>query len=193
MASSGSSSGNSSSGSASGGTSGIRAYCGDIVAPQAVIPLKSINGSHVLGEVLVSRGGNVWWKSTNTIWGGGNGGNNTTQVVAFVHGMAPNSAHEAHIHQGTCASPGEGMIEYPLADIETNGLGEGVSGTLLNTTANILNFPAAVSNGNGSSSNSKAAPPNSLRLSINVHGLNFKPLACGDLPYSSQSWNNNGQ
>jgi hypothetical protein len=172
---------NGSSSSASGSSNGPMGYCGIIETPQAVIPLRSMNGSKAQGIALVSRNVTVWWKSNNTFWGGGGGSNGATQVVVFVHGLSSDSVHEEHLHQGTC-SKSEGMIEYPLNDIETNGSGLGVAGTLLNITENILNFPDEVMS--GSKSSSAKNPPSTAQLSLLVHETNFKPAACGDLPYS---------
>jgi len=92
-------------------------------------------------------------------------------VKMTISGLAPKSAHIAHIHAGSCAS--QGPVVYPLALVTADAKGNATVSTTI-TVANIKNFISA-------------------QLYINVHeagtmsGMSkqqgFDPIACGDISY----------
>lgn len=85
-------------------------------------------------------------------------------VVLVVHGLAPNSAHIAHIHGGSCEK--QGAVVYPLNQLAADANGDATSTT---TIANV----AAIASG---------------QWYVNVHRgpaltdqTGFDPVACGDV------------
>jgi hypothetical protein len=85
-------------------------------------------------------------------------------VVLTVHGLAPSTAHIAHIHSGSCES--QGAVVYPLDQLPANANGDATSTT---TIANVSSIPAG-------------------QWYVNVHRgpaltdqTGFDPVACGDV------------
>lgn len=85
-------------------------------------------------------------------------------VVLTVHGLAPSTAHIAHIHSGSCES--QGAVVYPLQQLPADANGDATSTT---TIANVSSIPAG-------------------QWYVNVHRgpsladqTGFDPVACGDV------------
>ena len=90
--------------------------------------------------------------------------NGQLSVKVTMSGLAPNSAHAAHIHAGSCTN--EGAVIHPLTDITADSNGQATSST---TVPGVSSIPSG-------------------QWYVNVHGstdLNtqtgFDPIACGNV------------
>ncbi len=88
-------------------------------------------------------------------------------VTLTLSGLAPNSTHQAHIHQGSCRA--QGMVKYQLTAIVADKNGNGTSKTVI---PNVATIPA-----NSWYVNVHlAATPADLKTQTG-----FDPLVCGDI------------
>ena len=90
--------------------------------------------------------------------------NGQLTVKITMLGLAPNSAHAAHIHVGSCTN--QGAVVHPLTNVTADGNGNATSST---TVAGVTSIPSG-------------------QWYVNVHGstnLNtqtgFDPIACGSV------------
>jgi Cu/Zn superoxide dismutase len=90
--------------------------------------------------------------------------NGQLTVQITMSGLAPNSAHAAHIHVGSCTN--QGAVVHPLTNVTADGNGNATSST---TVAGVTSIPSG-------------------QWYVNVHGstdLNtqtgFDPIACGSV------------
>ncbi|HEX2804574.1 MAG TPA: CHRD domain-containing protein, partial [Kineosporiaceae bacterium] len=90
--------------------------------------------------------------------------NGQLTVKITMSGLAPNSAHAAHIHVGSCTN--QGAVVHPLTNVTADGNGNATSST---TVAGVTSIPSG-------------------QWYVNVHGstdLNtqtgFDPIACGSV------------
>jgi Cu/Zn superoxide dismutase len=60
----------------------------------------------------------------------------TTTVTVTLSGMAPNSAHAGHIHNGACSGP----ILFPLATIRADSAGQGSGTATVNAPLDLANW-----------------------------------------------------
>lgn len=92
--------------------------------------------------------------------------NNQLRVTITASGLAPNSKHQAHIHQGSCRS--QGPVVYPLNPVIVDNNGNGTSRTIIHNLTSI-------------SSNWYV----NIHLATTPAELNtqtgFDPLICGDV------------
>src|SRR6266446_3123117 len=110
--------------------------------------------------------------STNLKW---NAKTQDLTVTIVMSGLAPDSTHPAHIHQGNCNS--NGSIKYMLNDVKAGSVGDGSSTTTIHNVAS--GIPAT-------------------GWSINIHngpGLNtpdqFTPIACANIKNDDASVHHN--
>jgi hypothetical protein len=92
----------------------LNRWAGSGVTNRAVASLLPENGSTVNGAAfLIKHGGSV-------------------EVLLQVTGLAPNSVHPAHIHQGASCTAG-GPVIYPFPNLQANAQGEASLDVTLNT------------------------------------------------------------
>ncbi len=99
----------------------------------------------------------------------------TLTVKISLVGLAPNSTHPAHIHQGDCSSFSPETVKYMLQDVVAGANGQGVSTTVLQ---NIID------------------PIPSVGWDITVHNGpsltpadQYTPIACGNITNPSNTTN----
>lgn len=94
----------------------LNRWAGSGVTDRAVASLLPENGSSVTGAAFLLRhGGKV-------------------EVLLQVSGLAPNSIHPAHIHQGTSCTAG-GPVIYPFPNLQANAQGEASLDVMINTNS----------------------------------------------------------
>ena len=119
-------------------------------SPQGIaFTLKAVNNSGVSGDGTITKGSGSF------------------TVTVRLTGLTANSSHMSHIHQGSCAAPGDVVIT--LQNIKANGTGAGRA-----TTA--ISHPYSVPS-TGWYVNVHAGPD--LTTAANAEGI-----ACGDLTAS---------
>lgn len=95
----------------------------------------------------------------------------TLRVSVRASGLAPNSAHAAHIHAGTCHTQGD--VVHPLPDLHADSSGQG---TLTTVLSNVSSPPPAA----GWYVNVHLGPMSAI-LSHNKPTLFFAPILCGNV------------